>query len=423
MLDLRWIRDEPYAFDREMARRGLSAQSPSILELDRGRRSLQTEIQELQAERNAASKEIGAAKQQGRDAGEVMARVSALKDRLTSLEAEEKLVAEQLDTILAALPSVMDPAIPEGPDDDSNLEVRRVGAIRPMAAPKDHAALGEALGLMDFETASRMSGARFTILSGGLAKLERALGQFMLDVATNEHGYQECSVPLMVRDSAAFGTGQLPKFTEDLFRTTDGRWLISTSEMSLTNIVAERIIDAKTLPIRLSALTPCFRSEAGSAGRDTRGMIRQHQFWKVEMVSITEPARSDAELERMTGHAETVLKRLDLPFRTVLKCTGETGFTARRTYDLEVWLPAQHTYREISSCSNCGDFQARRMKTRFRSEGEKDMQFVHTLNGSGVAVGRALVAVMENYQNPDGSISVPDVLRPYMGGIGRIESH
>jgi seryl-tRNA synthetase len=424
MLDLRWIRDDPEAFDRAMARRGLAAQSPAILELDTRRRALQTRLQELQAERNTASKQIGAAKQQGMESGaNIMAVMAGLKEQLAVAEANERDLGAELDTVLAALPNVFDDAVPDGRDDADNLEIRRVGTPRAIENPQDHATLGEKIGLMDFEGAARLSGARFTVVKKSLARMERAIGQFMLDLATVENGYTEYSVPLLVRDEALFGTGQLPKFAEDLFRTTDDRWLIPTSEVPLTNLVAGQIIDADLLPLRLTALTPCFRSEAGSAGKDTRGMIRQHQFWKVEMVSITRPEESDAELERMTGCAESVLKRLDLPFRTVLKCAGDTGFSARKSYDVEVWIPAQNTYREISSCSNCGDFQARRMKARFRGKGEKDTRFVHTLNGSGVAVGRALVAVMENYQNPDGSIAVPDALAPYMGGVTKIDAN
>ena len=423
MLDLRWIRDEPAAFDAAMARRGLPAQSPSILDLDKKRRALQTEAQNLQAERNDASKEIGAAKQQGRDAGNIMGRVAEIKERLAKLEEQEKEIAEQLDDQLAVLPNVLDDVVPQGADESENIEIRRFGTPQKIDNPQDHVALGESLQLIDFEAAGRMAGARFTFLKGQIARLERALGQFMLDLATTEHGYTECGVPLLVKSQALFGTGQLPKFNENSFQTTDGRWLIPTSEVPLTNYVMDQIIDAEILPLRLTGLTPCFRSEAGAAGRDTRGMIRQHQFWKVELVSIVEPDKSKEEHERLVTCAEEVLRRLELPFRTIMLCSGDTGGTAQRTYDLEVWLPAQNTYREISSCSNCGDFQARRMKARFRRKGEKDTQFVHTLNGSGVAVGRALVAVMENYQNPDGSISIPSALIPYMGGVERIEKN
>jgi seryl-tRNA synthetase len=423
MLDLRWIREDPDAFDCAMARHGLPPQSPVILDLDTRRRAVQTELQELQADRNAASKEIGSAKQQGRDAEPVMRRVAELKERLSALEGHERTLAETLDQALAMLPNILADDVPKGEDETENIEIRKHGAIPRIDNPKDHVALGEALNMMDFEAASRMSGARFVFLRGQLARLERAIGQFMLDVAVDEHGYTECSVPLLVRSEALYGTGQLPRFNENTFQTTDERWLIPTSEVPLTNFVMDKILEAEDLPLRLTGLTPCFRSEAGAAGKDTRGMIRQHQFWKVELVSITHPEESEAEHERLVGCAETILQRLGLPFRTLLMCEGETRGTARKKFDLEVWLPGQNTYREISSCSNCGDFQARRMKARFRTRGEKETRFVHTLNGSGVAVGRALVAVMENYQNPDGSIAVPAALAPYMGGITRIERH
>jgi seryl-tRNA synthetase len=334
------------------------------------------------------------------------------------LEEQEKASGAAIESLLASLPNLPADDVPDGPDETGNVEIRRCGTPPEINDPKDHVALGEALGLMDFGAASRLSGARFTVLGGGLSRLERALGQFMIDLHTTEFGYREMSVPLLVRDNAVFGTSQLPKFADDLFQTTNGYWLIPTAEVSLTNLVGDQIIDAERLPLRMTALTPCFRAEAGAAGRDTRGMIRQHQFWKVELVSITTPDASNAEHERMTEAAETVLKRLELPFRTMLLCAGDMGFAARKTYDLEVWLPGQGAYREISSCSNCGDFQARRMKARFRARGgEGAPEFVHTLNGSGLAVGRALVAVIENYQQPDGSIAVPTALRPYMGGL------
>jgi seryl-tRNA synthetase len=418
MHDLRWIRDNPDDFDKAMARRGLPAQSAKILDLDKSRRGVQTELQELQAKRNSASKEIGLAKQKGEDVEPILKMVADLKERIPEFEADESVLAKELDQLLASLPNMLAPDVPDGKDETQNVEVRRLGKPKEISNPADHAALGEGLGLIDFEAAARMSGARFTVLKGKVARLERALGQFMLDIATREHGYTECSVPLLVRDEAVYGTGQLPKFADDLFRTTDGRWLIPTSEVSLTNIVLDQIVDAEALPLRLTALTPCFRSEAGAAGKDTRGMIRQHQFWKVELVSVTAPDQSEAEHERLVGCAETILKRLELPFRTIMLCAGDTGATARKTYDLEVWLPAQNTYREISSCSNCGDFQARRMNARYRNKDSID--YVHTLNGSGVAVGRALIAVLENYQNPDGSISIPDALKPYMNGLERI---
>lgn len=421
MHDLKAIRDEPGAYDANWARRGLSPQTPAILSLDEKRRAFQTRLQELQARRNEASKEIGKIKAAKGNADALMAQVAGLKDEMAALEEREAEVAAALDEILSTLPNLLDPETPDGPDEAHNVEVRRVGEPPRRNESPDHAAIGEALGLMDFETAAKIAGARFTLLRGPLARLERALAQFMLDTHTMEHGYTEVSPPLMVKDAAAYGTGQLPKFSEDLFRTTNGYWLIPTSEVPLTNTVADMILDSETLPLRLTAHTPCFRSEAGAAGKDTRGMIRQHQFYKVEMVSITRPEDSAAEHERMTQCAENILKKLDLPFRTMVLCSGDTGFGARKTYDIEVWLPGQNAYREISSCSNCGDFQARRMKARARAKGEKDTRFVHTLNGSGLAVGRTLIAVMENYYDPaDGGIVVPDGLRPYMGGLEKI---
>ncbi|HYC04698.1 MAG TPA: serine--tRNA ligase [Azospirillaceae bacterium] len=423
MHDLRAIRDNPDAFDAGLKRRGLEPQAQAILALDQRRRAAQTSFQEMQARRNDVSRQIGQAKKEGRDAQPLMDEVASLKDGIAASEAEEKEVAEQLETILASLPNLPAADVPDGADEHGNVELRRVGEPRPIEGAKEHFELGEALGLMDFGGAAKLSGARFTVLSGALARLERALGDFMLDVHGEEFGYTEMSPPLMVRDAAMFGTGQLPKFSEDLFATTNGFWLIPTAEVPLTNLAADMIIEADELPWRFAARTPCFRSEAGSAGKDTRGMIRQHQFYKVELVSITTPEQSDAEHERMTRAAETILTRLGLPFRTIVLCTGDMGFGARKTYDIEVWLPGQNAYREISSCSNCGDFQARRMKARWRAKGDKNTQFVHTLNGSGVAVGRCLIAVMENYQQPDGSILVPEVLRPYMGGLERIARH
>jgi len=420
MHDLRSIRDNPDAFDRGLARRGLSAQSSDILGLDQRRRALQTEFQELQARRNEASKLIGTYKKEGRDAQPLLDEVAALKEKMPALEQQEKELGAELDGILASLPNLPADDVPAGKDEHDNVEIRRIGTPAEIANAKQHFELGEALGLMSFDLAAKLSGARFTVLRGKLARLERALGDFMLDIHTNEYGFEEVSPPLLVKDDAAFGTAQLPKFTEDLFQTTNGFWLIPTAEVPLTNLVNDAILDADELPLRLTARTPCFRSEAGSAGRDTRGMIRQHQFYKVEMVSITRPDQSVAEHERMTDAAETVLKRLGLPFRTVTLCTGDMGFAAQKTYDIEVWLPGQGMYREISSCSNCGDFQARRMKARFRAKGDKNTQFLHTLNGSGVAVGRCLIAVLENYQQADGSILVPETLRPYMGGLERI---
>jgi seryl-tRNA synthetase len=420
MFDLRAIRENPKDFDRGWARRGLKTTTSDILVLDEDRRQVQTAIQVRLATRNAASKAIGDAKRvkDEHKAAELMVEVAKIKSELPELEEKEKALGEQLDAILASLPNLPAADVPDGPDETGNIEIRRFGTPPAIEKPLDHVALGEGLGLMDFGAASALSGARFTVLSAGLSRLERALGQFMLDLHTGEFGYQEMSVPFLVRDGAMFGTGQLPKFADDLFQTTNGYWLIPTAEVSLTNLVADKILDLETLPLRMTALTPCFRAEAGAAGRDTRGMIRQHQFWKVELVSITPPDQSDAEHERMTAAAETVLTRLNLPFRTMMLCTGDMGFSARKTYDIEVWLPGQGAYREISSCSNCGDFQARRMKARTRPRGgEGSPDFVHTLNGSALAVGRALVAVIENYQQPDGSIVIPDALRPYMGGL------
>ena len=420
MHDLRAIRENPESFDRGLARRGLEPMSPTVLDLDQRRRAAQTQLQEMQARRNEAAKEIGLAKREGRDAQPLMDEMAQLKERLPQVEEEEKALGADLDRLLATIPNLPADDVPEGPDATANVEIRRWGEPKAIENAKQHFELGEALGLMDFEAASRMSGARFTVLKGGLARLERALADFMLDIHTGEHGYTEVAPPLMVRDNALFGTGQLPKFEEDLFRTGTDHYLIPTSEVPLTNLVNDQIVATEDLPYRYTALTPCFRAEAGSAGRDTRGMIRQHQFWKVEMVSITAPDQSEAEHERMTQCAETILQRLGLPYRVVTLCTGDMGFSARKTYDIEVWLPGQNMYREISSCSNCGDFQARRMKARCRPKGEKQTQFVHTLNGSGVAVGRCLVAVLENYQQPDGSILVPEALRPYMRGLERI---
>jgi len=420
MHDLRLIRDNPDAFDRGLARRGVSPMAPEILELDTRRRAAQTTLQELQARRNEASKEIGKAKREGRDAEALMAEVAGLKDRIQQTEEEERAAGATLDAYLVSLPNLPADDVPDGPDETANVELRRVGAPPRINTALEHFDLGEKLGMMDFTAGAKLSGARFTVLRGKLARLERALGQFMLDLHVDEHGFTEVMPPLLVRDEAAFGTGQLPKFAEDLFKTNTGHWLIPTAEVPLTNLVSDRILDLEELPLRMTALTPCFRSEAGAAGKDTRGMIRQHQFWKVEMVSVTGPDQSQAEHERMTECAETVLKRLGLAFRTIVLCTGDMGFTARKTYDIEVWLPGQNMYREISSVSNCGDFQARRMKARCRPRGEKNTQFVHTLNGSGVAVGRCLIAIMENFQQPDGSIIVPEALRPYMGGLDRI---
>ena len=419
MLDIRLIRDDPAAFDAAMARRGNPTDAATILDLDRRRREIVTELQVGQARRNEASKAIGAAKAKKDEdtAAALMAEVATLKQRLPELEAEEA----RLGGLLASLPNLPLADVPDGADEDDNLLIHERGT-RPSFgfAIREHDAIGPALGL-DFETGALLSGARFTLVRAHMAKLARALGQFGLDVLTRDHGYEEVIPPLLVRDETMFGTGQLPKFAEDLFRTTDGRWLIPTSEVSLTNIVRERILAATDLPLRFTALTPCFRSEAGAAGRDTRGFIRQHQFDKAEMVSIIEPDQSEAEHERMTAIAEDVLTRLELPFRRMKLCTGDMGFSAARTYDIEVWLPGQDRYREVSSCSTCTDFQARRMNARFRPEGAKATRFVHTLNGSGLVIGRTIVAILENYQQEDGSVAVPAVLQPYLGGLNRLE--
>ncbi|ABF52443.1 serine--tRNA ligase [Sphingopyxis alaskensis] len=422
MHDIRLIRDNPHAFDAGLARRGLAPLSAEILAADAELRALQTDIQAALARRNEASKLIGQAMAAGdKDKAEALkAEVAALKAALPAREEAERAQLAALHDRLAALPNLPADDVPDGEDEAGNVELSRWGTPRSFDfTPLEHADFAPALGL-DFETAAKMSGARFAFLKGPMARLERALGQFMLDRQTIEAGYTECATPLLVRDDAAFGTTQLPKFREDLFQTTDGLWLISTSEMSLTNAVREQILAEADLPIRMTALTPCFRSEAGSAGRDTRGYIRQHQFWKVELVSITRPEDSDAELERKTRAAESILEALELPYRKMLLCAGDMGFAARKTYDLEVWLPGQNAYREISSCSNCGDFQARRMNARFRREGGKGNEFVHTLNGSGLAVGRTLVAILENYQQADGSVDIPAALLPYMGGITRL---
>jgi len=431
MLDIRWIRENPNALvDALRKRPSYAANAQSIVDdviaRDEARRAHTTELQQKQERRNAASKEIGNAMRAGdaARAEELKAEVNAIKSFVQEGESRERELDRALADALAVLPNVPLPDVPEGKDEHDNVEVRRVGEVKPRANwTREHFEIGEALGLMDFERAAKLSGARFTVLKGQLARLERALGQFMLDLHTTEHGYTEVIPPLLVRDEALYGTGQLPKFEEDLFFVPHGEarlGLIPTSEVPLTNLVRDEIVDAKSLPLRFTALTPCFRSEAGSAGRDTRGMLRQHQFYKVEMVSITDAESSTIEHERMTDCAEEVLRRLGLPFRTVVLCSGDMGFGARKTYDIEVWLPGQNAYREISSCSVCGDFQARRMDARYRPEGEKQTRFLHTLNGSGVAVGRALIAVIENYQNEDGSVTIPQVLRPYMGGLERI---
>ncbi|MTD96083.1 serine--tRNA ligase [Hyphomicrobium sp. xq] len=498
MFDIKWIRDNPEKFDAKLAARGLPPQSAELIALDEARRAHVTKLQEAQARRNAASKEIGAAKaaKDEAKANALMAEVAALKDQLAQGEAAERDLDAKLRDALSVIPNLPLDDVPLGKDEKDNVEVRKVGEPPKLAGinkPLQHFEIGERLGLMDFATAAKISGARFVVLKGALARLERAIGAFMLDLHTTEFGYTENVVPLLVRDNAFYGTAQLPKFEDDLFftdprpsdfedrtmklvadtvRQTLGRgdrsfsraevdalvdkfaknaasafmmanhWattdyeetspgatrisasrfgLIPTAEVSLTNFVREEILDEAKLPMRLTAQTPCFRSEAGAAGKDTRGMIRQHQFTKVELVSITTPEESLAEHERMTACAEEVLKRLGLPFRTLLLCTGDMGFASQKTYDIEVWLPGENTYREISSCSVCGDFQARRMNARYKPKGAKETRFVHTLNGSGLAVGRTLVAVLENYQQADGSVVVPEVLRPYMGGLAKIE--
>jgi len=418
MFDIKWIRENPEDFDAGLARRGKTDESAALITLDKERRDLISQAQDVQSERNKLSKEIGMAKREGRDATDIMAQVSKSKSMESELEELAKAKEVELDAALMCLPNLPASDVPDGADENDNEEVRTWGT--PAAfdfKPKEHFDIGEELGLMDFETAAKLSGSRFVILSGALARMERALSSYMLDLHTMKHGLTEVNPPALVKDEALYGTGQLPKFSEDLFRTENGYWLIPTAEVPLTNMVSGDILAENTLPRRYTAMTWCFRSEAGSAGRDTRGMIRQHQFSKVEMVSIVKPDESDAELERMTGCAEAVLQGLELPYRVVKLCTGDMGFSAQRTFDIEVWLPGQDQYREISSCSTTGDFQARRMKTRYRPDGEKKTQFVHTLNGSGLAVGRCLVAVLENYQQADGSIIIPEVLRPYMGGL------
>ena len=423
MHDIRFIRENPAAFDEGLARRGLEPAAESILALDAQTRAVATEMQQDQARRNELSKAIGQAMaaKDGDRAETLKAEVAALKERLPALEAQDRALIAALSDRLLALPSLPADDIPEGADETDNVEEMRWGTPRSFDfTPADHADFGPALGL-DFEGAAAISGARFAALRGGIARLHRALGQFMLDTQTERNGYEEVNPPLLVRDEALIGTGQLPKFAEDLFRTTDGRWLIPTAEVSLTNLVREQILTEAQLPIRFTALTPCFRSEAGSAGRDTRGFIRQHQFEKVELVAIAAPEQSAAEHAHMIAAAEGILQALGLPYRRMLLCTGDMGFSARKTYDLEVWLPSQNCYREISSISNCGDFQARRMNARYRPEGEKGTRFLHTLNGSGLAVGRTLVAVLENGQQADGSVIIPEVLHGYMGGVTRLE--
>jgi seryl-tRNA synthetase len=420
MFDIKWIRQNPQEFDSMLAKRGHSPMSAEVLGHDEARRDHVQKLQEAQTRRNLVSKEIGQLKAKGENekAAGLIEEISEIKAFVQSGEDEERRLTSVLDEVLSAIPNLPLADVPQGEDESYNIEHHRFGVLPTFEfAPKQHFEIGEALGLMDFETAAKLSGSRFVILTGALARLERALAQFMLDLHTQENGYLEVSPPVLVRDEAMFGTGQLPKFADDLFRTEDGRWLIPTAEVSLTNLVRESILEEAKLPVRITAHTPCFRAEAGAAGRDTRGMIRQHQFSKVELVSITTPSDSEGELERMRECAEEVLIRLALPYRVVILSTGDMGFGARKTYDLEVWLPGQDAYREISSCSVCGDFQARRMNARYRSPDGKSVDFVHTLNGSGLAVGRTLVAVLENYQKEDGSVAIPDVLQPYMNGL------
>ncbi len=425
MFDIKWIRDNPDAFDAGRRARGLEPLSAALSSLDDRRKAAILSLQAVQERRNAAAKEIGQAmgRRDAETAERLKAEVAGLKAEAPALEAEERDSARALEDALMEIPNLPGEGVPLGADEGGNVEQHRAGqkpGFPDGFVPREHFALGEALGLMDFDAAARMSGARFVVLKGALARLHRALGQYMVDLHVDRHGYEEIDPPVLVRDAAMYGTAQLPKFRDDQFRAGDDHWLIPTAEVPLTNLVRERVMDERELPMRFTALTNCFRAEAGSAGRDTRGMIRQHQFAKVEMVSITTPEASDAEHERMTRAAEDVLEGLGLHYRRMLLCTGDMGFASRKTFDLEVWLPGQGAFREISSCSVCGDFQARRMEARYRPAGAKSTRFVHTLNGSGVAVGRALVAVLENYQDPDGTIAVPEVLRPYMGGLERI---
>jgi len=433
MLDIKWIRENPDRLAEALVKRQWSAEEArstvdDLIVKDEARRAHLGQLQERQERRNAASREIGNAMRSGdaAKAEELKGEVTAIKAWLAGAEAMERELDKALDDALAVLPNVPAHDVPVGADEHDNVEVRKVGQPRQRSNwTREHFEIGETLGMMDFERAAKLSGSRFTVLKGGLARLERVLGQFMLDLHTTEHGYTEVQPPLMVRDEVLYGTGQLPKFEGDLFFTSHGEsrlGLVPTAEVPLTNLVREEITPHEKLPLRYTALTPCFRSEAGSAGRDTRGMLRQHQFYKVELVSITDQESSRDEHERMTECAEAVLKKLELPFRTVTLCTGDMGFGAQKTYDIEVWLPGQNAYREISSCSVCGDFQARRMDARYRPKEGKGTAFVHTLNGSGTAVGRALIAVMENYQEADGSVTIPEALRPYMGGMTKIEA-
>jgi seryl-tRNA synthetase len=423
MHDIRFIRENAAAFDESLRSRGLEPLSERLIALDEGRRTAIAALQAAQERRNALSKEIGEALR-AKDAARaeaLKAEVATLKEGAPALEQAERRAAKELDDALAVIPNLPKADVPVGADEHANVERHRHGNPRNLASAKQHFEIGEALGLMDFEAAAKLSGSRFVVLRGQIARLERALGQFMMDLHTTEHRYTEVAPPLLVRDEIPYGTGNLPKAAEDMFRTREGFWLVPTAEVPLTNLVREAILDEDALPMRLTALTPCFRSEAGAAGRDTRGMLRQHQFIKCELVSITTPESSADEHERMLACAEEVLKRLDLPFRTMTLCTGDMGFASAKTYDIEVWLPGQAAYREISSCSVCTDFQARRMNARYRPKDGKGPRFVHTLNGSGIAVGRALIGVLENYQNQDGSVTIPSALVPYMGGLERIE--
>src|SRR5215469_6783622 len=422
MHDLRWIREHPEELDRGLARRGLPPRAEETLALDRAWRAAETSTQEAQARRNRIAREIGAAKKRGEDVEPLLRQSLADRDSEGAAGRQAAELRARIDNLLAELPNIPADDVPDGPDETANKVLRHCGEPPGFDFdPLPHEAIGERLGLMDFARAGRISGSRFVVLRGALARLERALGQFMLDLHTMEFGYTEVSPPLLVRDEAVFGTTQLPKFAEDLFRTTDGYWLIPTAEVPLTNLLADEILDESALPLRYTAWTPCFRSEAGAAGKDTRGMIRQHQFEKVELVSIVRSDDSEAEHERMTACAEEVLKRLGLAYRVVLLSTGDMGFASQKTYDLEVWLPGQGTYREISSCSNCGAFQALRMKARYRPVDGKGTLPVHTLNGSGLAIGRALIAILENFQRHNGTVALPPVLWPYMGGQEVIE--
>ena len=424
MHDVRWIRENPEEFDRGLARRGLQPCAAEVLTLDREWRALETAAQESQATRNRLSREVGVAKARGEPVDELLSQIARGKDVEAATAAKAAELRTQIDDLLASLPNLPAPEVPDGPDETTNQELRRHGSPpRLNFTARPHEAIGEKLGLMDFPRAARLSGSRFVVLRGALARLERAIAQFMLDLHTQEFGYTEIAPPLLVRDEVAFGTGQLPKAAEDMFQTREGLWLIPTAEVPLTNLVADEILDESALPLRFTAWTPCFRSEAGAAGRDTRGMIRMHQFNKVELVSIVRPEDSEAEHERMTQCAEEVLKRLGLAYRVMLLSTGDMGFAARKTYDIEAWLPSQNTYREISSCSNCGPFQAQRMKARYRPAEGKGTRPVHTLNGSGLAVGRTMIAIIENFQRHNGTIAIPEVLQPYMGGQEIIGDH